>query len=83
MKSGWQSTEFWITLATQILPLLAMLGVIQPGDRATVEGAVVNAITAVGSFVAAAAVLWRYIASRTELKATEILASMEADGTEE
>lgn len=34
MKPGWKTTEFWITIATSILGLLAFTGVLTP-DRSS------------------------------------------------
>jgi len=68
-KSGIYSTEFWLALAAQVLPVLVTTGAIAPGDVSTLEGALTRGINAIGAFVASAWVIVRYIQSRTELKA--------------
>lgn len=68
MKPGWQSSEFWITLLGQVLAVLALTGAINVGDRAQLETALTNAVTAIFALSASAAVVIRYIRSRTELK---------------
>lgn len=71
MKAGWKTSEFWLTLATQVISLLVMLGVVAGSDVESISGAVKQAITAGFTLVASALVLWRYIQGRVELKKTE------------
>ena len=68
MKPGYLTTEFWTAAASQLLSLLVILGVITGADRTTLEGALTASITAVGTLVASAVVVWQYIASRTTIK---------------
>lgn len=68
IKPGVKTTEFWIALVVQVLPLLVMLGVIGPGDVSTLEGALTKAITAVGALAAAAWVIVEYIKGRVRTK---------------
>lgn len=67
-KPGWRSSEFVAAMAPTILSALVLAGIIAPGDRATVEGAIVNGIAAAGTLLASAATLWKYIHGRIELK---------------
>lgn len=67
-KSGFVSSEFWLTLATQAVALLVLLKVIAFSDQATVEAALKDGIVAIGALVAQAITLWKYIQSRTEQK---------------
>lgn len=67
-KPGWQTSEFWIALASQLLALLVLAGVLSPADRGTLEAAVSNSIAAVFTIVASASVVIQYIAARTSLK---------------
>jgi hypothetical protein len=68
MKPGWQSSEFWIAICTQVLALLALSGAINVGDKDKLETALANAVTAVFTIVSSAVVVIRYIRSRSELK---------------
>ena len=68
MKPGWQTSEFWLTAAMQIIGLLVVVGVIAVGDKATVEGAVAEGIKAIFALATNALVLWKYIQSRGEVK---------------
>jgi len=72
MKPGWQSSEFWITLLGQVLAVLALTGAINVGDRTHLETALANAVAAIFTLAASAAVVIRYIRSRTELKHQEL-----------
>ena len=77
MTKGWQTTEFWVTLVPQALTVLVVLGVIKPGDKDTLEGAIINAVSAVGILATSATTLWQYIRQRTALK--ESVARMEME----
>jgi hypothetical protein len=80
MKPGWQSTEFWIALVGQALALLALTGTINVGDKDRIETALANAVTAVFTILSSAAVVVRYIKSRSELK-SQALATPEPPRT--
>src|SRR5262245_16709172 len=75
MKPGWQSSEFWIALVGQALALLALTGTIASGDKDKLETALANAVTAVFTILSSAAVVVRYIKSRSELKSQALAAS--------
>ena len=68
MKPGWQTTEFWIGIGTQLVSLLVFLGVIKGTEAGNLTTAFTGAVVAVAAFIANALVLVRYIAARTELK---------------
>ena len=68
MKPGNQTTEFWLTLVSQVLGLLALFHVISPQDSGTLGTALSNGITAVFTIFASARVALGYINSRTNLK---------------
>jgi hypothetical protein len=68
MKAGYQTTEFWLTLTSQLLGLLTLFHVISPQDSGTLTTAVANGITAIFTIVACARVVLGYIESRTNLK---------------
>lgn len=48
MKSGWKSTEFWISLAVAVLGSLLASGVLGEGDAARIAGAVLAGLAAAG-----------------------------------
>lgn len=77
MKPGWQSSEFWIALTGQALALLALTGTINIGDKDKIETALANAVTAVFTILSSAAVVVRYIRSRSELKSQALTAVAE------
>ena len=68
MKPGYQTTEFWLTLLSQILALCVLLGWINVGDKDRLETALTNTVTAAFTFAASASVVWQYLQSRTRLK---------------
>ena len=70
-KSGLLTTEFWLTLVAQVLPVLVTTGAIAPGDVATLEGALTRAITSAAALLGAGWVLVRYIQGRVALKGGE------------
>lgn len=71
-KPGWQTSEWWVTIVTQFLSFMVLLGVITMQDLNTLQGAVGAMVTAVFTVVSSAVVIWKYIQSRMEIK-TEVL----------
>src|SRR5262245_5443831 len=68
MRPGWQTSEFWIALVSQVLSLLVIAGYLSASDRSTLEGALGTGITSAFAFLSSAAIVIRYIQSRTTLK---------------
>jgi hypothetical protein len=67
-KPGFQTTEFWATLASQLLALLALAGLIGAGDLAPLQDAVGKCVAAAAVFATNAWVVVRYVQRRTHLK---------------
>lgn len=67
-RPGIRTTEFWATLISQLLALMALAGVVNAADAATLSDALVKCVGAAGVFLANAWVVVRYIQSRTALK---------------
>jgi len=67
-RSGLRTTEFWITIVTQALALLTLLGVVASPDADTLRDALIKCVTSAGVFLANAWVVVRYIQSRTIIK---------------
>ncbi len=72
-KPGYKTSEFWATLAGQLLTLLALAGLIAPGDLGSLQDAVGKCITAAALFLTNAWVVVSYIRSRTQLKQSAAL----------
>jgi hypothetical protein len=68
LKPGWQTTEFWITLAGQILALCVALRFVPAADAEQLQGSLSTAITAIFAFVTSAATIAHYVSSRAHLK---------------
>ncbi len=67
-RPGLKTTEFWVTLVSQALAFLALVGVIAPNDLGTLQDAVGKCVAAAAVFAANAWVIVQYIRSRTHLK---------------
>jgi hypothetical protein len=67
MKPGWQTSEFWITIASVIITSLSVFGYIQPedfnGTNLAAQNIVLTIFSSVNSFL--------YIYSRLNLKRME------------
>jgi hypothetical protein len=72
MKPGWQTSEFWITVAGQGLSLLTIAHVITAQTQTSLAGPITNAITAAFTLWASARIIVQYIQSRTDLKAQHL-----------
>ena len=68
MKAGMWTTEFWLTLISQVLGLLAVLGIIQASEIGTLEDALGKCVTAVFLFLTNAWIVVNYIKGRVMLK---------------
>lgn len=67
-RSGIRTTEFWVTMITQALTLLTIVGVVPLSDADTLREALVKCVTAAGVFIANAWIVVNYIRSRTAQK---------------
>lgn len=72
MKSGYKTTEFWLTLLAQVLPVLVLTGVLTPNEAETVQNVAGNAITAGFAFGGALIALAVYVYGRAKVKAAEM-----------
>jgi hypothetical protein len=68
MKPGIRTTEFWTVLLTQLIGFLVLLGIITAQDQGVVVDSVTKIVTGLGTAIANALVVIKYIQSRTELK---------------
>jgi hypothetical protein len=73
MKPGFLTSEFWISVATQILAFLVITHVITPQDQEALAAALTKAIAAVFTIFAAARVVIQYVESRTALKRQDMI----------
>ncbi len=68
MRPGWKTTEFWLSLLTQVLALFTVLGFITGAEAKTLEDALSKCIAAVFLFAANAYIVVSYIKGRVALK---------------
>ncbi len=68
VKSGWKTTEFWVSIVSQITTVLVLVGVLNQGDSTTLNASITESIEAVGIVIVNALVVLGYIKSRTEVK---------------
>lgn len=67
-KAGYRTTEFATVLASLVVTVLVLAGVVDAGDEARLQDALVEIVLAIGSLLSNAAIIVAYIRSRTELK---------------
>jgi hypothetical protein len=75
MKSGWKTTEFWISCGTSALALAALVWGLSPAEHAEMADRLQATILALGAVSGNAMVLWKYIEARAGLKAAEMMVS--------
>lgn len=68
MKSGVKTSEFWLTLVAQVLPVLTISGVLTAEEVETLNQAIIEAVKVIGALIVALVPIWRYIESRTKVK---------------
>jgi hypothetical protein len=67
-KSGWKTTEFWSTIFAQVFAVLALLGLVNAREAATLQDAANHVAEALVLFGTNAAVVLYYIKTRFHLK---------------
>ena len=72
MKPGYQTTEFWLTLVSQVVPVLVLTGVLDPEDATGVQDGAANAIVTGAAFLQAVATAVMYIYNRARIKAAAL-----------
>lgn len=68
MKAGYRTTEFAAVLASLVVTILVLGGVVNAEDEAKLHEAVLQIVLAIGSLLSNAAIIVSYIRSRTALK---------------
>lgn len=67
-KPGWQTSELWLALIAQVIPILVTLGAIAPNDVSTLQGALTRIIESTAAILGAAWVIVTYVRSRAAVK---------------
>jgi hypothetical protein len=68
LKPGYKTTEFWISLTSQLLAVAVAFGCISAADATTIGGAVTQVVTGLAAIVGAITSATWYTSARTELK---------------
>jgi len=71
LKPGYKTTEFWLTVAVQVLPLLVIFNVLSQPEAETLAQSIEQATQAIAALVAAIVPIWRYVESRKAVKIAE------------
>ena len=71
MKPGWKTTEFWKSLATQVVGVLVIMSVVGSEDSDTLIASVKLVVEGVFAAVAIVLPLLGYMKSRTLVKSAE------------
>jgi hypothetical protein len=72
MKPGYMTSEFWISVTTQILAFLVVTHAISPQDQEALGGALAKMIAAVFTICTSGRIIVSYIQSRTTLKRQDV-----------
>lgn len=70
IKSGWRTTEFYITLGAQVIAILVLLGYLSSGETAGANATWGRAVEGAAALIGAGLSAWKYIESRGIIKAT-------------
>jgi hypothetical protein len=62
MKPGWKTTEFWISAATQVVAVLALLGV---ADTAQLQDAIVKGISGLAAAIVSGVYIWGRVKAKS------------------
>ena len=68
LKPGWKTTEFWSTLLAQVFAILALLGLVNGKEAATLQESANQVVAALVLFLTNAGVVVYYVNTRFHLK---------------
>lgn len=68
IKSGWKTTEFWLSLIGPIVALLVTFGVITSDQSDEIQSAASQVVVAIFALISAVAPVVVYVWSRTKVK---------------
>lgn len=87
MKSGWRTSEFWLTVGASVVALLVLLGFVTTEEGELIKSQLVQVVALGGPFLVALSSLVVYIWGRVQIKrdqgktnVTELSAVLESDG---
>ena len=69
MKPGYKTTEFWLAVLAQLVPLLVLVGVLAADEAQALIDTGERAVAAVAALLAAAWPIVKYIEGRAKVKA--------------
>lgn len=73
VKPGIKTTEFWMAILAQVVPLLVLFGWMTPDEGEVIVLSLSNAIVAAVAVIAALAPLVQYINGRAKVKAASVI----------
>lgn len=73
-KPGYLTTEFWLAVVAQIVPILVTIGVLTAGQGQTLASSAGNLLAAAVVFAAAVWPVVEYVKSRAKVKEAALLA---------
>jgi len=68
LKPGWKTTEFWSTVFAQVFAVLALLGLVNGQEAATLQESANQMVAALVLFLTHAGVVLYYVKTRFHLK---------------
>ena len=68
LKPGWKTTEFWSTIIAQVFAVLALLGLVNGKEAATLQESANQVVAALVLFLTNAGVVVYYVKTRFHLK---------------
>ena len=68
IKPGWQTSEFWMTIASSILGMLTLFGLTTKEEADSIVAIVQSLVTALIGLALAVAPIIAYIKSRADVK---------------
>jgi len=68
LNPGWKTTEFWSTIFAQVFAVLALLGLVNGKEAATLQESANQVVAALVLFLTNAGVVVYYVKTRFHLK---------------
>lgn len=68
LKPGYQTSEFWLTLVANLLPIVVLMGFLTTEESQLIQDQIVQVVALGSPFIVATASLIMYIYSRVKIK---------------
>ena len=71
-RTGFATSEFWLSIVSQLVALAVLFGVLPDTEAGTVSGLANEVVLAAAALISAAVVAYKYVEGRAKIKAAAL-----------